>query len=369
MYPTTETQALIALKLIDGIGDRIGRKLIQHFGSATEVFYAQRKAFLQEADLSVRLYELLQQRNQALERAAQEVDFIKANNINATGILDEDYPRRLRHCHDAPFVLFTKGNMNLNTERIIGIVGTRSASSIGKKAVSELLADLSNTQLLVVSGLAHGIDGTAHQEAVNNNIATVGVMAHGLDRIYPPEHRGMAHEMLDHGGWVTDYLSNTNPDKGNFPERNRIVAGLCDAVIVVESKRKGGSMITAELAYGYHRDVFAFPGRFNDANYEGCNYLIKTQRAQLITGAEDLLYQMNWKRETSTKTIQQPQLLFELSTEEEGVLHQLREHEQLSLDELAGQLAVPVSTLSIHLLNLELNGLISVLPGKVYKLN
>lgn len=366
MYPSTEEQALIALKLINGIGDRIGRKLIQHFGSAQEVFHASKKAFLLESQFTTRTYELLQNRSAALDRAKKEIAFTEQNGVSIIGILDDRFPRRLRHCNDAPFVLFVKGNVDLNPDRVVSIVGTRSASSVGKAAVEKLVGGFKRSNTLIVSGLAHGIDGASHQEALDNDLSTVCVLAHGLDRIYPPEHQKMAFEMLERGGWISDYLSETNPDKGNFPERNRIVAGMCDALVVVESKRKGGSMISAELAYGYNRDVFAFPGRFNDQNYEGCNYLISSQQAQLITSAEEICKYMNWNE--PSKTITQPKLLFDLTPEEEQILHLLRQQEQLSLDELAGMLSAPVSTLSIHLLNLELNGQIVVHPGKVYSL-
>jgi len=366
MYPSTEEQALIALKLIDGIGDRIGRKLIQHFGSATEIFHASKKSFLLESQFTPRMFDVLQNRSAAFDRANEELEFAKHSDVSVIGILDDRFPRRLRHCNDAPFVLFVKGTVDLNPDRVVSIVGTRSSSSVGRAAVEKLIAGFKGSNTLIVSGLAHGIDGTAHQEALYNDLSTVCVLAHGLDRIYPPEHRAMAHEMLERGGWVSDFLSETNPDRGNFPERNRIVAGMSDALVVVESKRKGGSMISAELAYGYNRDVFAFPGRFNDQNYEGCNYLISSQQAQLITSAEDMCHLMNWNE--PSKTVTQPKLLFDLTPEEEQILHLLRQQEQLSLDELAGSLSAPVSTLSIHLLNLELNGQILVHPGKVYSL-
>ena len=367
LQPTSENQALIALKLLNGIGDKIARLLLNQTGSALKLFQLSKKELSEITNHSLTVIKAFENRESAIERAAIEVAFCDKNNIEVLHILDENYPHRLRHCDDAPILLFKKGNVNLNTNRVISIVGTRNATSQGKLLVEKLLEELSEMNVLVVSGLAHGIDGVAHRSALDNNLDTVAVLAHGLDRIYPAEHKTMAKEMLERGGWITDYLSLTNPDRGNFPERNRIVAGLSDAVIVVESKRKGGSMITADIAFSYNREVFAFPGRPTDVLSEGCNFLIKSKRAVLIEGAKDLCYEMNWDESKKAQT-NQTTLLFDLDPEEDLVVGVLRKQGKLTLDELSKQLNLPVNSLSVPLLNLELHGIVRVLPGKVYEM-
>lgn len=372
MKPTTEEEAVIALRLMRGVGDKVGRKLVEHFGSALAVFSAPKADFLSIPLATEKLYVLLQNPGPETERAKREIAFAKREGVKVLSWIHPDYPRRLKHCPDAPLCLFTKGELNLNVPYVLGIVGTRNATQRGKELVHEIVKGLAGLNVLIVSGLAHGIDGQAHQAALNENLHTACVLAHGLDRIYPAEHRGMAAQMLDRGGWVSDYLSETNPDIGNFPERNRIVAGLSDAVLVVESKRKGGSMITADLAFGYNRDVFAIPGRPGDVLSEGCNHLIKTDRARLIEGAHDICYHMGWelKKEKAGMGIpKQPVLLFDLSPEEQKILELLESQGKIGLDELAGKLEMPVSALSIPLLNLELNAVIRALPGKVYEIH
>lgn len=364
LQPISETHALLTLRLLNGIGDKIARLLINQTGSAVKLFELSKRELSEITNHSLTVLKAFQDRQAALERAQIELDFCVKNDIEILHVLDENYPSRLRHCEDAPFLLFKKGVVNLNTSKVIAIVGTRNATNQGKQLVEHLLSELASMNVLVISGLAHGIDGVAHRSALDNNLDTVAVVAHGLDRIYPSEHRKMAHEMLERGGWISDYFSGTNPDRGNFPERNRIIAGLSDAVIVVESKRKGGSMITAEIAYSYNRDVFAFPGRPTDPLSEGCNYLIKSKKAVLIDGAEDLCREMNWSS-SQTESPQQTSLLFDLNPEENLVVTLLREQGKLTVDELSIALNMPVHALSVPLLNLELHGILRVLPGKV----
>lgn len=234
-------------------------------------------------------------RKQALEKASEQLDFVAKNNINVHFFLEQNYPRRLKQCEDAPIILYSMGNFDINPKRTLAIVGTRSASDYGKVLCTELIESLVDQDIQVISGLAYGIDICAHRSCVYSAIQTVGVMGHGLDRIYPNAHRKTAIQMLDNGGLVTEFVSGTSPDRENFPMRNRIVAGMADALVVVESRKKGGSLITAELANDYNKDVFAYPGSVGSKNAEGCHYLISEDKAHLITCGRDLLAKMGWE--------------------------------------------------------------------------
>lgn len=368
-----ELKYLIALTNIRGIGSMKAKLLMETFGSAQGVFEAEEKTLLSLAGVGQCIIE--QRRNPALmERAIRESQFIKDHHIQVLIHGQEGYPQRLKDCPDAPAALFFLGNANLESKHIISIVGTRSATHYGREMVEELIAGLKESvpDLIIVSGLALGIDVTAHKSALFNDIPTVGVVAHGLDRIYPAVHRNIASQMIANGGGIiTEYCTGTEPERGNFIARNRIIAGLSDAVVIAESKDKGGSLVTASIALDYNREVLAFPGRAKDDRSQGCNRLIRQNRAGLITGAEDLLEALGWeKRSSSRQGIQQsiPFAEEHLSPTARLIIDALRERGDLRLSQLADITNQDHSTLLEVLLDLEMDGKIHTSPGGLYQL-
>lgn len=303
------------------------------------------------------------------EVCEKEIAFIKRFGIETFFITEKKYPQRLLHCYDPPTLLFFKGDANLNAPKIIGVIGTRNNTDYGKQQTEKLIHDLSTQNTVIISGLAFGIDAIAHKVAIKNGLSTVGVLAHGLDQVYPPEHTGLAKDMIRKGGGLlTEFPSKTKPDKHNFPTRNRIVAGLCDAIIVVETGVKGGSMITAELANGYNKDVFAFPGKVSDAKSAGCNHLIQNNKAILLTDAEQLLEVMGWKEIIKKSIPKQKELFIQLNPEEKIIVDLLQEKTSLHIDEVKRLSNLSNSTVASTILNLELNNIIISLPGKIYRL-
>lgn len=362
----------IALTLVPNIGDIYAKNLISFFGSAEAIFNQSFKQLAQLPNMSeksaMQLHQHLAQK-EFLQRAEKELKFIDENKISVLFHDDENYPRRLKHCHDAPVLLFYKGNADVNALKIVSVVGTRTPTNYGIKITEQLIEDLSSQDVLVISGLAYGIDVCAHQSALNNNLNTIGVVAHGHDRIYPSYHENIAYQMQKQGGVLTEFMSETNPDRENFPKRNRIVAGMCDALIVVETKVKGGSLITAEIANSYSRDVFAFPGRSGDEFSSGCNAFIKRNKAQLIEHAADLLYAMNWSNDAEQKNKkQQIALPILLSEKEQKIVDALKTKEKVHVDELSYQSGFTSSETSGILLQLEFNNIVKSLPGKIYSL-
>ncbi len=356
----------IGLTLIPGIGDVNGKKLVNRFGSAEAVFKAPARELLAIPGIGSSIVRNI--RNQkVLARAEQEIKFLEKHHIRPLFFLDEGYPQRLLNCYDHPLMLYYKGTADVNHKRIIAFVGTRRATGYGRDQCRELLEGLREKEVLVVSGLAYGIDGCAHRTATELDIPTIGVLGHGLDRIYPAPHRKLAEEMLHKGGGLlTEFLSKTLPDRENFPKRNRIVAGMVDAVIVVESDKKGGALITAELANSYNRDVFAVPGRLTDRYSSGCNQLIKTNKAALVQSAGDIGYIMGWE-DRKIPDNRQTRLFVELSETEKTLYDLLAEAGTLSVDKLIIRTGLAPSAVSAALLNLEFNGLVRSLPGKQYK--
>ncbi len=356
----------IALTLIHSVGHVTAKNLLGHFGSAEAIFSADRAALMQIDGIGKVTAEEIVKSN-ALRLAEDQLNFLSKHNIQTLFFGEDNYPRRLLECFDAPILLYYKGKADLNHPRIVSIVGTRKATSYGQYLCRQLAEVLSDHDVLVISGLAYGIDIAAHKESLNFNIPTIGVLAHGLDRIYPQLHHGIAKKMVEEGGLITEFPLNTNPDKENFPKRNRIIAGLADATIVVEATLKGGALITADIANSYHRDVFAFPGRVNDECSEGCNFLIKTNRAALINHAKDLVYYLGWE---SSKTLSTKQILLPIGLlPEEQSIVELLKVSPVRIDELSIKLALPQSKLAMYLLNLEMQGILVSLPGKVYRLN
>lgn len=360
-------QYQIALTLIDGVGTLIAKKLLLHFGDAQAVFNANRKQLLQLEGIGPKTAEAILNTD-AVSLAEKELDFITKHDIQVLFQDDENYPKRLRNCYDAPLLLYYKGTASLNHPRIISIVGTRNATGYGKMLCKQLAELLRPYNVLISSGLAHGIDAAAHKECLISGIPTVGVMGHGLDRIYPAAHRELAAKMLKHGGLLTEFLPGTNPDRENFPKRNRIIAGMADATIVVEASIKGGALITAEIANSYNRDVYAFPGRVTDEFSEGCNFLIKTNRAGLINNPQDLIYYLGWDGETSgPKKEIQAHLPIDLNKDERLVAEALQ-RQALGIDDLSLQINLPQSKLAMILLTMEMKGHIVALPGKLFRI-
>lgn len=308
----------------------------------------------------------------AFLRAEREMEFVEKNRLTCLTLQDEAYPSRLRECEDAPIVLFFKGNADFNRLHIINMVGTRRATEYGKQFCADFIHDLSVLlpDVLVVSGLAYGIDIHAHRAALADNISTVAVLAHGLDRIYPFVHRKTAVDMLANGGLLTEFLTETNPDKHNFVSRNRIVAGMCDATIVVESAAKGGSLITADLADGYHRDCFAVPGRVTDTASIGCNQLIRDNKAALVQSAEEFVRTMGWGSAESALKAEgiQRNLFPELTAEEELVVRILTRQGDSHINTLVVEADIPVNRMSALLFELEMKGVVKTLVGGVYHL-
>jgi DNA processing protein len=304
-------------------------------------------------------------------RAETEVEFISRNNIDAHFYLDESYPRRLKSCPDAPVLLFSKGKPDLNMAKAVSIVGTRNATGYGRSLVDKFIASLAERgyQVQVISGLAYGIDIQAHRAALHNKMSTVCVLAHGLETVYPALHRSIAREMCDNnGGMVSDFLSNSLIDRKNFLRRNRIIAGLADAVLVVESAKKGGALLTAELAVSYNRDVFAFPGRVGETYTEGCHFLIKSNRAGLIENVQDLEYSMNWQPGSDPQVSHQPRLFYDLAPDEQKIADLLREEGETTIDQICLRTGLGMSRVSPMLLTLEFSGVVKCLPGKVFRL-
>jgi DNA processing protein len=356
----------IALTLVPGIGDINARKLIQHCGSAEAVFKEKKERLSKIEGIGIFTLKHLSAKEH-LKKAEKEIKFMNRYGIKALLIDDKEYPFRLRQCADAPLLLFYKGNASLNARKVISIIGTRRATDYGRTFCENFVKDLTSFEPLIVSGLALGIDGCAHREALNNQLNTIGVLGHGLDRIYPTQHRNLAAQMIEQGGLLTDFLSETNPDRENFPKRNRIVAGMCDATIVVEAGDKGGALITADIANSYSRDVFAVPGRINDPWSLGCNRYIKCQKAALIENAADLIYQMGWVEEVNAQKNIQTKLFVDLNNEEQKLVELLQTKGSLGLDEIAYSIGLSVSVASAQLLGMEFKGLIKSLPGKMYR--
>ena len=357
----------IALTFIPEVGHVTAKNLLAHFESAEAVFKAKRHDLLEVPGIGPQTAKQILNNN-ALQEAEKQLRFVDQYQVKVLFYTDEAYPHRLHNCFDAPILLYYRGSADLNHSRIISVVGTRKATEYGRQLCKQLCETLAEYDVLVVSGLAYGIDIAAHKESVYQNMPTVGVLAHGLDRIYPPIHQPVAQKMLLNGGLLTEFPLNTTPEKENFPKRNRIIAGLSDATIVVEATTKGGALITADIANSYNRDVYAFPGRVNDVSSQGCNFLIKTNRAGLINNANDLLYYLGWDDKKKEKVREQLQMPLGLAAEEQKIVEVLRVG-AARVDELAIRSEIPQSQLAMHLLNLEMQGIIISLPGKVYQLN
>jgi len=350
----------IATTQLYGFGSIRSKRLLHSVGNETDIFQLP---FDELAFLSGFSIDMLKKmdRQRALQKAEAILALTAKHRISVLFYTDAAYPRRLKHCDDAPLVLYYKGECEFNNSRFVAVVGTRNASDYGRQLCKELIRSFSGNNITVVSGMAYGIDITIHQLCLQHDLPTIGVMAHGLDIIYPHVHRSIAHQMFNHGGLVSEYPSDTPPDRENFPMRNRIVAGLCDATIVVETKRKGGSLITAELANDYNRDVFTYPGSVFDENMQGCNQLIANNKAHLIQSGDDFLCKMGWN--SAVKIPIQRSMFPNLNPQEQTLVRLLEQMGTMNLDTLATHLKLSASELSVLLFGLEMNGLVRSVPG------
>ncbi len=356
----------VALTFVPGIGPITARALIEHFTDADSIFQAgKRELSAVEGMKSKTINAILEKKG--FDLAEKEMVFMEQLNVSSYFYTDENYPARLRHCYDAPSLLYFKGAAELNKKKVISVVGTRNATAYGKELCNELVSGLRSQDILVVSGLAYGIDIMAHKACLKEEIPTIAALGHGLDRIYPAVHTGIAEKMIAKGGLISEFPSGTIPDRENFPRRNRIIAGMADATIVVEASFKGGALITAEIANSYNRDVFAFPGRTDDEFSVGCNYLIKTNRAHMISNINDLEYILGWTKNLK-KEAKQISLQLNLSADEKKVTDLLEKKDLVPIDDLLLSTGIPQSKLAMTILGLEMQGIIVALPGKMYKL-
>ena len=359
-------QSQIALTLLPGIGDISGKKFVHYCGSAEAIFKETRKSLEKITGMREASIEAICKPKEYLKRAEEEIEFMEKNGIRPLFFLDADYPRRLLQCDDSPMMLYYKGAANLNANRVVAIVGTRNITEYGKENCQQLVEDLKDDNVLVVSGLAYGVDTAAHKAAVKNDIPTVGVMGCGMQQVYPAANKKLANDMIEQGGGVlTECMSGTQPDRENFPRRNRIIAGMADAVVVIESAMKGGSLITADLANSYSRDVFAYPGRVMDLYSQGCNYLIRTNRAHMMESVLNLRYVMRW--DSAFKSEKQTALFREFTDEEKIIMDCFGSNAVVGLDDIIVKSELPTTKIAALLLNLEFDGVLMALPGKRYQ--
>ena len=369
-----ETRNAIALTRVNYFNLAGLAQLYRQLGSATAVI--EHRNDLREVlpDASPRLQEAMRNIETHLKVADAEMEYNLRNGIRALSLADDDYPQRLKNCDDAPLVLFYKGTANLNRARVINIVGTRHCTAYGQDLIRRFVSELKSLcpEALIVSGLAYGVDINAHRQALANRLDTVGVLAHGLDYLYPTRHKQTADEMLAQGGLLTEFLTNTNADKLNFVRRNRIVAGISDACVLVESAAHGGGLITTSIARDYNRDVFAFPGPVGAPYSEGCNNLIRDHKAQLVSSAADFVHALGW--ETDLKRMQvtrqgiERQLFPQLSNEEQAVVQALEKQNDQAINQLSLTANIPISRLTVLLFQLEMKGILKLLAGGCYHL-
>ena len=360
---------IIALPLLPEVGQKRAREMYEFFGSAEEVFRADAKLLATIPNIGrATVAAIMAGKDKALKKAEKEITFISEHKLSTFCYYDEDYPYRLKECPDAPLLLYGKGNLNFNTGKMVSVVGTRMPTEAGKERCKKLITELCHAvpDVTIISGLAYGIDVTAHRAALACKLPTIIIPGHGLDRIYPSAHRQVAVNALENGGILTEFMSGTEPEKTNFIARNRIIAGMADCVVVVESRQKGGSLITAEMAWNYNRDIFAFPGRPEDINAAGCNNLIKRQKAMLIENAGDIIDAMCWQSQNKGGT--QTELFVELNETETRLMQLLAGNDGgVHLNNILTEMQLSFSDLSALLLDMEMRGLVKSLPGGMYR--
>lgn len=359
-------RSLLSLQMINGLGAVNLKNLIAYCGSPEAVLHEKPEKLSRIPGIGEKTIRSLGKIPQAL--VEQEMDFIQRNGIQPLYFLDKDYPERLKDLNDAPVLMFYKGHKVLNSPKVIGVVGTRKASAYGRERCRDLIASLAPYQPVVISGLAHGIDEAAHQAALKQGLPTVAVLGHGLHMCYPAQNENLALRMQTDGGVITEYTTQMRTVKDNFPARNRIIAGLLDGLIVVESGRKGGALITAEIADSYNREVMTVPGRVGDRNASGCHALIKQHKAYLVEDADDVAFHLGWDMaEQGQAQNHSAAQQVEKSPEEATILDLMTSHDQLHIDQIAYQSGYEVSKVNVILFNMELKGLVTALPGQIYR--
>lgn len=357
---------LLILQKAKGIGPINAKKLITHLGSAAAIFKEKKSLIEKINGIGTHIIKDLFN-SEKRKKAEKEYDYILSNKIKYHSFQDADYPEKLKHCIDSPILLFYDGNIHLKNQPIISIVGTRKMTSYGKNFIEKLIDGITEYNPIIVSGFAYGVDITAHKAAFENNLQTLAVMANGLDKMYPKTHKKYAHQVLENGGFYTEHWHNEDPLREYFLKRNRIIAGLSEATIIIESANRGGSLVTASIANSYDRDVFAVPGRTTDTFSQGCNSLIRTNRAALLNSAEDLVYLLNWDQKKSKKKVIQRQLFIDLKGDEKTIYDYLLKNGKTLLDQISLACKIPIYKISGILVNLELQGLVRPLPGKLFE--
>ncbi len=366
MLSNTELRYTLALQRVPNLGDTSAKKLLRAVGSAEGIFQEKKSNLLKiEGIGNLKLKEL--DKRHLLPEAEAELHFIQEHGIEYRYFMDNDYPERLKHCLDGPILFFQRGNIDLQNKKIISIVGTRKATTHGIAFCRKLLEDLAPLDPVIISGFAYGVDIEAQKAAMDQGLQTVGCLAHGLHQIYPRSHKKYMAKVEENGGFITEFWSDDAFDRNNFLKRNRIIAGLSEATIVIESAEKGGSLVTADIANSYNREVFAVPGRTSDSQSRGCNNLIKSQQAHLLTSAADLVYMLGWDLTKTDPKPVQTQLFVELSEEEKKIWHYLEGKDQELLDTIALECRLPTAKVAALLLNMELNGVVRPLPGKWFQ--
>lgn len=357
----------VALHLIPGVGPKTTKQLISYCGSAKSVLETPKNKLLKIPGVGEKNASAIRNAKDSIKKAEIELINVEKENAKILFFTDSDFPQQLKEQYDSPILLYFKGNCDLNAYKIVSIVGTRNATEYGKEITEKLINDLALQNILILSGLAYGIDIQAHRTALKNNIPTVGVMASGIDRLYPSQHLPTAKQMLENGGLITEEPIGTKPDAPRFPARNRIIAGMSDCTIVVEAAIKGGALITARIANSYNKEVFSVPGKINSQYSEGTNFLIKNHEAHLITSAEDVIKMMNWDIETQSKKSKKIDLT-SYNNHEQKIISILQSKNEQGIDELSWNTQIPMNEISSHLMTLEFSGIIKNLPGKKYKL-
>ena len=358
--------AILRLQKCKAVGDILAKKLIVNVGYVSQIFKEKATSLSKINGIGNHvLKNLFNEEN--LKLATQELKYIKDNAVSYSYFLEDDYPNNLQHCIDSPILLFKDGNLDLSNQKIISIVGTRNMSSYGRDFCNKLIEDLAQYNPIIVSGFAYGVDICAHKAAVKNNLQTIAVLAHGLEQIYPKVHKKYINQVNENGGFLSEFWHNEAPLRENFLKRNRIVAGISKATIIIESAVKGGSLVTADIANSYNKDVFAVPGRTTDLYSKGCNNLIKNNRAFLLNSAEEIVKMLNWDLNEKPKTIQ-PQLFLELNENEQKIYDLLHKKGKQLLDVISLECNIPIYQLSAILLQMELKGVSKPLPGKMFEL-
>lgn len=355
---------MIALTQVDNVGIATGKKLLSKFGSARDIFKEKEKNLMKIPCLGNNVVDSLKSKEPLL-KAEEEIDFVINNSIRVITFVDDNYPYRLKQCSDAPILLYIMGNVLPQKQKMLAVVGTRNATEYGKKACNNIISDMNQLDVGIVSGLAYGIDTQAHISALNNNMSTFAVLGTGFRNIYPSANKQLSEEISSNGCLITEFISTTKPDRENFPRRNRIIAGLSDAVLVVEAAEKGGALITAELAFSYDREVFSIPGKIYDKYSIGCNSLIIKNKAFMTLSANDIIINMNW--DTSPIHSTEKRLLYPLNEIQQQIYDYLEEERVSYIDNIAKKIDLPIERLSCELLDMELNGIVKCMPGKKYE--